>query len=70
MQNQQILRTRTTDRGKLTANKLTANQRFRHSDLITDFDAVISSQSEGSGKMAPGIVKYAYDRSCQLIGVI
>ena len=43
--------------------QLTANQRFHHSDLITDFVAVISSQSEGLRKMALRIVKYAYDRS-------
>ena len=41
----------------MTANKLTAKQRFRYSDLVTDFVAVISSQSEGLGKMALGIVK-------------
>ena len=50
-------------------NKLRANQRFRLSDLVPDFVTVISSQSEGLGKMALGIVKYAYDRSSQLIGV-
>ena len=38
---------------QLTANKVTANQRFRYIDFI----AVISSQSEGLGKMALGIVK-------------
>ena len=32
--------------------------------------AVILSQSEGLHKMALGIVKYAYDRSSQLIDVI
>ena len=42
---------------QLTANKLTANQWFRYSDLVTHFVAVISSQSEGLGKMALGIVK-------------
>ena len=56
---------RSTDR-----DKLNANQRFHHSDLLTDFVTVISSQNEGLGKMALGIVKYAYDRSSQLIGVI
>ena len=63
-------RTRSTDRDKLIANKLTASQRFCHSDLITDFVTMILSQSEGLGKMALGIAKYAYDRSTQLIGVI
>ena len=48
----------------------TANQRFRHSDLVTDFVTVILSQGEGLGKMALGVVKYAYDRSSPLIGVI
>ena len=51
-------------------NKLTARQLFCHSDLITDFVAVIFSQSEGLGKMVLGIVKYAYDCSSQLVGVI
>ena len=46
-------RAKSTDRNKLTGNKLTANQRFRHSDFV-----LISSQSEGLGKMALGIVKY------------
>ena len=50
--------------------KLTANERFHHSDLVTDFVTVILSKTEGLGKMAPGIVKYAYDRSSQLVGVI
>ena len=46
------------DRAKSTdRDKLTANQRFRYSDFVTDFVAVISSQSEGLGKMALGIVK-------------
>ena len=40
---------------QLTANKLTAKQRFRYSDFITDFVTVISSQSESLGKMAVGI---------------
>ena len=57
-------------RGQLTANKLTTNQRFRHIDLVNDFVTVILSLSEGLGKMALGIVKYAYDCSFQLIGVI
>ena len=48
---------------------LTANQRFRHNDLVTNH-FVILSQSEGLGKMALEIVKYAYDHSSQLIGVI
>ena len=59
------LTARSTDR-----DKLTTNQRFRHKDLVTDFVAVILSQSEGLGKMASEIVKYAYDRSSELIGVI
>ena len=59
------MRARSTDH-----DKLTASQRFCHDDLITDFVTVVSSQSEGLGKMALGIVKYAYDRSSQLIGVI
>ena len=42
--------------------QLTANQRFYHSDLVTDFVTVISSQSEALGKMALGLVKYAYNR--------
>ena len=41
------MRARSTDR-----DKLTANQWFRHSDLVTDFVTVILSQSEGLGKMA------------------
>ena len=41
-----------------------------HCDLVTDFVPVILSQSEGSGKMALGIGKYAYDRSSKLIGII
>ena len=59
------MRARSTDR-----DKLTASQQFRHSDLVTDFITVILPQSEGLGKMALGIVKYAYDHSSQLIGVI
>ena len=45
---------KSTDHDKLTVNKLTTNQRFRHCDFVK----VISSQSEGFGKMALGIVKY------------
>ena len=37
---------------QLTANKLTVNQWFCYSDLVTDFVALILSLSEGSGKMA------------------
>ena len=59
-----------TQRRKVEQGQLTANQRFRHSDLVIDFVTVVLSQSEGLGKMALGIVKYAYDRSSQLIGVI
>ena len=36
----------------------------------TDREPPVSSQSEGLGKTALGIVKYAYDPSSQLIGVI
>ena len=50
--------------------QLTANQWFRHSDLVTDFVMMILSQSEGLGKTALGIVKYAYDRSSPLIGAV
>ena len=32
-----VMWARSTDRDKLTVNKLTTNQQFRHSDLITDF---------------------------------
>ena len=49
--------------------QLTANQRFLHSNLVTDFVIVISSQSKGLGKMALGIVKYFYHRPSQPIGV-
>ena len=49
-------RAKSTDRDKLTANKLTGNQQFCYSDFVTDFAAVISSRSEGLGKMALGIV--------------
>ena len=59
------VRARSTDHDKLTAKK-----RFRHSDLVTDFVTVILSQSEGLGKMALGIVKHAYNRSSQPIGII
>ena len=55
---------------KVEPGQLTANQRFRCSDLVSDFVTVILFQSEGLGKLALGIVKYAYDRSFQLIGVI
>ena len=51
------VRAKSTDHDKLTENKLTAKQRFRYSDFVTDFVAVISSQSEGLGKMALGIAK-------------
>ena len=44
---------KSTDRDKLTANKLTANQWFHYIDFIT----VILPQSEGLVKMALGIVK-------------
>ena len=50
-------RTKSTERDKLTAKKLTVNQRFRLSDFITDFVTVILSQSEGLENMALGIVK-------------
>ena len=56
---------RSTDHDKLTANQL-----FCHSDLVIDFVTVILSQSEGLGKMALGIVKYACECSFQLISVI
>ena len=39
-------------------------------DFVTDFVAVISSQSEGLGKMALGIVKIFLGRPSQLIGVV
>ena len=59
---------KSTDHDKLTANKLTVNQRFRHRDFVI----VFSSQNDGLGKMAPGIVKYFYDFIflSQPIGVI
>ena len=60
------IRSRSTDRDKLTANKLTAKKRFCHSDLVTE----ILPQSEVLGQMALGIVKHAYNRSSQPIGVI
>ena len=47
-------------------DKLTSNQRFRHRDFVT----VISSQSEGLGKMVLRIVKYFYDCTFHPIGVI
>ena len=50
-------RAKSTDCDKLTVNKLTVKQRFRCSDFVTDFVAVISSLSEGLGKMALGIAK-------------
>ena len=59
------MRAKSTDR-----DKLTANLRFRHSDFVTDFVIIISSQSEGLSKKALGIVKYFYDRPSQPIGVI
>ena len=43
---------KSTDRDKLTTKRP-----FRYSGFVTDFVAVISSQSEGLGKMALGIVK-------------
>ena len=46
------MRAKSTDR-----DKLTAKQRVCYSDFITDFVAVILSQSEGLGKIALGIVK-------------
>ena len=52
-----LVRTKSTDRDKLTANR-----QFRHSDFVTNFVIVISSLSEGLGQMALGIVKYFYDR--------
>ena len=48
---------KSTDSDKLTANKLTAKRRFRYSIFVTDLVAVISSQREGLGEMALGIVK-------------
>ena len=65
-----ILRAKSTDRDKLTANKLTANQRFCYSDFVTDFAAVISSQSEGLGKMALGIVQMYLGSPFSPIGVV
>ena len=38
--------------------------------FVTVILTLISSQSEGLGKMALGIVKYCYDRPSQPIGVI
>ena len=40
-------RAKSTDHDKLTASKLTAKRRFCYSDFVTNFDAVILSQSEG-----------------------
>ena len=40
----------------LDRDKLTAKRRFCYSGFVTDFVAVISSQSEGLGKIALGIV--------------
>ena len=51
-------------------DKLITNQWFRLTDLVTDFATVILLPSEGLCKMALGIVKYACDRSSQLISVI
>ena len=42
----------------------------RSTDREPPVSSLISSKSEGLGKTALGIVKYAYDRSSQLIGVI
>ena len=36
---------------------------------LTDRKPMVLSRSEGLGKMALWILKYAYDRSSQLIGV-
>ena len=60
----------TAQAGQLTANKLTISEQFHYCDLINDFVTVFSSQSEGLGKMVLGIVKYTYDHSSQLIGII
>ena len=46
-------RAKSTDR-----DKLTAKQPFCHSDFVTNFVILISSQSEGLGKMALEIVEY------------
>ena len=54
-------RAKSTDCDKLTTNKLNANQRFCHSDFVTDFITVISSKNVSLGEMALGIVKYFYD---------
>ena len=45
---------------QLTANKLIANQRFRYSNFVTHFVAVISPRSKDLGKMALGIVKIIF----------
>ena len=51
------MQAKSTDCDKLTMNKLTVKRRFRYSGFVTDFVEVISSQSEGLGKMALGLVK-------------
>ena len=48
----EFLRAKSTDRDKLTAKR-----QFCYRDFVTDFVAVILSQSEGLGKMALGIVE-------------
>ena len=48
----QIVRVKSTHRDKLTENKLTAKQQFRY--MIS---SLISTRSEGLGKMALGIVE-------------
>ena len=57
----QLLRAKSTD-----CDKLTANQRFCRSDFVD----VISSQSEGLGKMAQGIVKIYLGSPFQQISVV
>ena len=61
---------KSTDRDKLTVNKLIVNQRFHHRCFVTDLFMVTLSQSEGLGKMALGIVKDFYDCPSQPIRVI
>ena len=56
--------------GQLTTTNWPQTNWPRKNGLVTDFVTVILSQSEGLGKMALGIVKYAYDRSSQPIGII
>ena len=51
------------------SGQLTTNQRG-HSDLVTDLVTVILAISEGLGKVAVEILKYAYDRSSQLSDII